>query len=420
MMSSLFFLALLSAVVAFPAPGVVSNWAFRENATWKYSHCSSFVKLASGNILAVFQASQSTEGAYTQVRLLEPMAPFYRRSPDISPNLHPAHKKICPQEKFLVRSVDGGATWSAPGVLVANQSGNLLPWDGTMFIDAAGDVRYVFAGSDVLHQSNGPLFTMSSPDAGATWTAPTLVVPTSLWNRSMSNINPPVRLADGRLALPVNTVPGRPSESGPVTSGLIVVGGDGELWAPLGGVVPGPELGLISTYLEPAVAFCAPPFDSQMLMFLRTNIGQLWAARSTDAGVSWSAPFETPFRNPDSKVNLVKWAGAGAGGGAPADGDLVLVLNPDANWGASCNATHPYCARTPLSLTVSRDCGGSWGPLYDVEVDAGDHWSFGYPTAHQCATAEGAPALCITYSVNTNGTVPGGIRYSVVPAANLV
>lgn len=375
----------IGIVAAVPAPGVTSTWAFRENATWAYSHCSSFVRLASGTLLTVFQASRSNEGAATQ-------------------------------EKFSVRSADDGATWSSATVLVpnSNESGVVtLPWDGTVFLDATGRVRYVFAVSSIMHLSAGSLYTISSSNEGASWSAPSLVLPKTTWNRSISNINPPVLLQGGDLALPVDTVPGGPDEHGPVTSALVVVGGDNELWTPLG-IVPSPELASISTFLEPAVVACAPPLDDQMLMLLRTNIGQLWAARSTDAGTTWSVAYQTPFRNPDSKVNLFRWSGPGAGGGAPADGDLVLTLNPL----STCNASAPYCPRTPLSLTVSRDCGGSWGPLYDVEVDAGDHWGFGYPTAYQC-TASGEPAICMTYTVTTNGTEYGGIRYSVVPASNL-
>jgi hypothetical protein len=387
MLLYLFFLSLLCNSGGVPAPGVVATMAFTENATLTYSHCSSFVQLPGGVILAVFQASSSSEGAPTQ-------------------------------EKYLVRSTDGGRSWMPPSVLVPNSniSGVVtLPWDGTVFIDTAFLVRYVYASSSTMHFSAGDLFTISSGDEGASWSAPTLVVPNTVWNRSMSNINPPVRLPDGALGLPVDTVPGKAGERGPVTSGLVIVGGDGELWTPLG-IIPSPELGNISTYLEPAVAACAPPLDNQLLALLRTNIGELWSARSTDSGASWSVAFRTPFQNPDSKVNLLQWSGPGAGGGAPADGDLVLALNPF----SSCNNSAPYCPRTPLSLTVSRDCGGSWGPLYDVEVDAGDHWGYGYPTAQQCTDQGGEPAICLTYTVTSNGTGHGGIRYSVVPAANLI
>ena len=91
--------------------------------------CSSWVRVPSGALLSVFQASQSTEGGPTQ-------------------------------KKFLVRSTDNGTTWSAPTVLVSwtNVSGHeVLPWDGTIFIDGAGLVRYVFVTSPYKHQSAGDL-----------------------------------------------------------------------------------------------------------------------------------------------------------------------------------------------------------------------------------------------------------------------
>jgi hypothetical protein len=391
-MSLLRTLALAAVVAAgtpLPAPGVTVTWAFKDNATWTYSHCSSWVRNpVSGTSLAVFQASQSKEGGQTQT-------------------------------KFLVRSTDNGTTWSAPVALVSpsNASGELiLPWDGTIFLDAAGAARYVFVTSPFGHQSAGDVYTISSVDDGVTWSSPSLVFPRSVWGRIMSNINPPVVLRGGALALPVNTVPGDPRDTGPVTFGLVLVGGDGEQWQPLG-TVPA-NLSGMTTYIEPAVASCAAPLDGQLLALMRTDIGELWAARSTDSGASWTVPYATPFRNPDSKVNLLQWRGAGAGGGAPADGDLVLTLNPNATWGPACNATHPYCARAPLSLAVSRDCGGSWGPLYDVEVAADGESSFGYPTARQCTDAAGAPAICMTYSMG--GANYSGIRFTVVPAANLV
>jgi len=386
-------LAAATPALSLPAPGVASSWAFRENATWTYSHTSSWTAVPSGALLAVFQATQSHEGGPTQT-------------------------------KFLVRSTDGGASWSPPAVLVSwsNASGQeVLPWDGTIFYDAAAArVRYAYVTSPFKQQSAGDLYAISSADEGVTWSAPALVFPRSVWGRVMSNINPPVLLRDGALALPVNTVPGSASDRGPVTFGLVLVGGDdGRQWVPLG--TQPRDLAAITTYLEPAVARCAPPLDDQLVALLRTNIGELWAARSADSGASWSAAYQTPLRNPDSKVNLLQWRGAGAGGGSPSDGDFVLTLNPFADWSKpGCNATSPYCPRSPLALAVSRDCGGSWGPLYSVEVNGDGEDSFGYPTALQCSDASGAPAVCITYSVGTDGSKFGGIRFAVVPAANLV
>ena len=389
--STFLLLSLLSSSLALPAPGVAVSWAFRENSTWTYSHTSSWTRVPSGALLAVFQATQSHEGGPTQT-------------------------------KFLVRSTDSGATWSSPAVLVpwSNATGQeVLPWDGTLFWHAAaGLLRYVYVTSPYQHQSAGDLYTISSSDEGASWSEPTLVFSRAVWGRIMSNINPPLLLASGALALPVNTVPGDPSDRGPVTFGLVLVGSDSEQWTPLG--VQPLDLANITTYLEAAVAQCASPLDSQLLALLRTNIGELWAARSTDSGASWSVAYQTPLRNPDSKVNLLQWRGPGAGGGAPADGDLVLTLNPNADWSPTgCNATHPYCPRTPLALAVSRDCGGTWGPFFNVEVDGDGENSFGYPTALQCTDAAGAPAICITYSLGTDGSKPGGIRFAVVPAASL-
>jgi len=65
----------------------------------------------------------------------------------------------------------------------------------------------------------------------------------------------------------------------------------------------------------------------------------------------------------------------------------VLTLNPDAAWGPACNATQPYCTRAPLAMTVSRDCGGSWGPLYIVETSGGGEHAFHYPVRRRLFAA---------------------------------
>jgi hypothetical protein len=400
---------LLPHTAALPAPGVVYSWAFRDNATFLYSHSSSFVQLpsslspslsSSADILVVFQASQSNEGAATQ-------------------------------EKLIVRSTDGGATWSDATVLVPYSNSSspgavIVPWDGSIFIDAESRVRCVYSTGEAGHQSAGEIYTISSADGGASWTVPSVVVARTVWGRSMATLNPPVALQSpssphqGGLAMPVETIAGVPGDHGPVTAGLVMVGRDGEPWAPLG-VVP-TDMANRSTYLEPAVAVCPPPNDNQLLMLLRTNIQQLWAARSTDSGASWSVAYRTPFENPDSKVTLLQWRSGDTNkantGSGPSDGDLVLVLNPFSN----CSSPSGYCPRTPLSIAVSRDCGGSWGPLYHVEEGPG---SFAYPTARQCVdAATGEPALCLTYSAsfnpNATNTTEAGIRYAVVPAANLL
>jgi hypothetical protein len=98
------------------------------------------MRTPAGHLLAVFQASQSHEGGATQT-------------------------------KFIVRSADSGATWSSPSVLVApaNETGEvILPWDGTIFLDAAGAARYVFVTSPFQQQSAGDVYTTSSADDGAT------------------------------------------------------------------------------------------------------------------------------------------------------------------------------------------------------------------------------------------------------------
>lgn len=75
---------------------------------------------------------------------------------------------------LVVRSTDGGLTWSAPQTLIQD-TGPFLNDKNSMTADPY-DARYVYGGWDRLEQNNGgPAYFVRSADSGLTWESPRIV-----------------------------------------------------------------------------------------------------------------------------------------------------------------------------------------------------------------------------------------------------
>ena len=101
--------------------------------------------------------------------------------------------------------------------------------------------------------------------------------------------------------------------------------------------------------------------DGRLLAVLRTSLGTLYRAHSSDAGESWTQPLSTGLSSPASTPLLKR---------IPTSGDLLLV------WNNRYDPNHEdyqqgHGPRDPLSAAISRDDGETWEHLKDVERRAG-------------------------------------------------
>ena len=371
-----------------PPSGMHYSMAHNNTKSLPYSHNANFAVTPAGRLAIVFQASTSGESA--------------------------ADQKI-----YIVFSADAGTTWSAPAVAAGN--GSRAEWGPVLATDAAAGLLYLFYAESVDgtgYSLCGDIFMQASADDGATWAPRAVVAPVSAWGGvSKCTDNKVVRLAGGGgWALPFFSARTAAGQAGVVGAGLVAspAGGAGP-WAPLAGnitLAPG-----VSVFLEPAVAQCGAS-SSSLLMLLRTQIGQLYASTSGDAGDSWAAAHATGVPNPNSKVDLATWVPPPGVGGGLAAGDVLLAYNP-----SNCSncSTQPscWCPRTPLAVSVSRDCGQTWGTALLVEPDDGT-LTFSYPTIGQCGIDPGTgPRICVVYTYLAHGVDASGIRFASFPASLL-
>jgi hypothetical protein len=376
-----------------PPPGVHVSMAHNNSAEMPYSHNANFVVTPAGRLAVVYQASSEHEGA--------------------------ADMSI-----YIVFSNDTGATWTAPTRVAGN--GSRAEWGPVLASDASHGLLYLFfaESGDTPTSLCGTIFAQASPDDGETWLPRVSVLSEATWGgASKCSDNQIVRRQGGGWALPFFAARATPSQLGFEGAGLVAspTSGAGP-WVLLPGNVSLPPS--VSYYLEPAVVQCGPS-PSSLLMLLRSQVGRVYAASSTDGGESWGAPWVTGLPNPNSKVDLATWtvaAGSSSSSAGLAPGDLLLAFNPSNC--TNCSTAPPcWCARSPLGVSVSSDCGASWTAPLLIEPPSGGK-SFSYPTIDACGSDPvSGPRVCVVYTylvpTGEGGVTASGIRFASFPAAML-
>lgn len=89
--------------------------------------------------------------------------------------------------------------------------------------------------------------------------------------------------------------------------------------------------------------------DGRIMMWMRTSLGHVYRAYSSDGGETWSKAESMGIVSPQSPQSIKR---------IPNTGDLLMVWN---------NTSGPR--RVPLTAAVSRDEGESWENIQDLETD---------------------------------------------------
>jgi predicted neuraminidase len=249
-----------------------------------------------------------------------------------------------------------GTGWTAP-VEVANgvrpDAPRVPAWNPVLFQPRTGPL--------LLFYKMGPSpstwwgMTMSSPDGGATWSAPRRL-PDGIFGPIK---NKPVQLADGTILSPT-------SDETPDQANLWRVyfersTDNGRTWTR----TPFANDGNSISAIQPSILFLG---GEKLEAVGRTRQGKVYSISSPDAGRTWGPMTLTALPHPSAGTDAVTLA----------DGRHVLVYN------------HTPKGRTPLCVAVSRD-GAEWTRVLDLETASGE---YSYPAVIQ--TRDGL--IHITYT----------------------
>jgi sialidase-1 len=247
-------------------------------------------------------------------------------------------------------------TWSEPEVVVAPRAEDVSVLIPSLL--RLGDGALLLASTRMLPRADTgtrygatTLELRRSGDEGHSWTYAGTIWSDAPGSRFQGGAASMLLLASGRLLYPwhENLSPGRWSD--PIQAGVAISDDDGATWR-----IPPHRLRLAGRgAMECSVAELP---HGELVMSLRTTLGQVYISRSNDGGEVWTDPAPSGLRSPQSCTCLRT---------LPGTSTLVLFWN-DALYQPD---HHHHGDRTPLSAALSNDHGRTWHRLGDIRAEPG-------------------------------------------------
>ena len=280
-------------------------------------------------------------------------------------------------------SRDGGRSWSAPFVLMPNQ--------GRMNVTAPSLLR-LQSGKIALaymlrnSQSDSQIWFRTSSDETKSWSEPVRINGEhGYWGTTNARM---IQLRSGRIIAPLWFV--NDWNQSHHTKDVVAYSDDGGRSWKQGEVVDIPQGPRGAD--EPGVVELR---DSQLLMIIRSDLGHIFRAYSSDGGMHWSRAEATILDSPTAPATIVR---------IPRTGDLLLVWNNHKPGAAHMED------RFPLSTAVSSDEGRTWTHFRSLDDTPGFTYAYTSVTFSEQDTA------VLTYYArqnpvgSTSSALPGEVR----------
>ena len=247
----------------------------------------------------------------------------------------------------LVRSDDGGKTFTVPEPLGLPDADGTRCYDPCLWIDPRGRLWYFFnRGNRQTAVHSVVARICDDPDATPPVFGPEVRVGFDV--PFAFRMNKPTVLSTGEWLLPVThaaePVPawstGYTTAQTPLLHGVAISTDEGRTWR-LHGAVTAPPWPLENMIVEQK--------DGRLWMLIRTSSGVLWQSHSADKGRTWSPGEASTIKSPGSRFFIRRLA----------SGNLLLVTH------------HNFTGRSHLTARLSTDDGATWndGLLLDERTN---------------------------------------------------
>ena len=261
----------------------------------------------------------------------------------------------------LVRKVshDGGRSWSDSEMLRSDRGNPIVLARDTAHLSLlllkSGVMAIVYGGPAARPGRDGTVLYRTSED-GITWSEAIEIDPLFAVCRTQAARV----LSSGRIVVPVmkwiSPFSGGESEDGDKSlcySWVYYSDDEGRTWhrslSELFVALDEGRRGV--THFEETVLEECP--DGTLLMFGRTELGQIYKSHSRDQGISWTHPVPTGLASSYAPSTLIR---------IPKTGDLLLVWNQ-----VSADEIKHGLQRHRLSMAISTDQGENWKHFRNLE-----------------------------------------------------
>ncbi len=295
-----------------------------------------------------------------------------------------------PARISAAKSSDGGKTWG-PKFTLQENVGRANVMSVSFVRSRSGDLLFFYARKN--SDTDLEIFVRRSTDEAKTWGSAVKVTGDPGYH-VMNNARV-LQLKSGRLLAPVATAPQVGTKNDGFKTSIYFSDDDGRTWQRGKTELRAPKRGA----MEPGLIELS---GGRVLQIIRTQVGQIWRAYSSDGGVTWSEASPWAIEAPEAPSTLAR---------NPETGDWLLVWNPNVAWTnpeKTVLGTNHGGPRTPLAAMVSHDEGRTWGPRKVLEPDAAVTYAYTSITFH-----DGRALLSYYYCPNHGKLI--SLRFRSVP-----
>lgn len=337
-------------------------------------------------MVAEASAEHPRNGGADMVELKDGSIFMVRMEAVTGKNLRHAADDEAPHDLVAITSRDGGRTWGGKRLVVARGPADSAAYAPGLLRLHNGDILF---RHEMYHRHEyRQAMVISAYASISSDECRTFGPPATIWSRkegiggSQGDLR---QLRTGRIIVPMLKLTdyAKQDEGGDHARTGCHFSDDGGLSWQEGGYTDLPMRGTMEGKIEELS-------DGRLIMVMRTELGAVFKAYSSDGGCSWSKPQTTGLRAPESCPGLKR---------IPQTGDLMLIWNH-----SMYDPGFDHCGlRNPLTVALSRDGGETWGDIKDIETDP--VWEFTNPTA--IVTSKGKVLLAYEASKYESVTGPG-------------